>query len=121
MLLNESVRQRPFIVFIYPFEKITHRSFFLPKHVKTIPELFKEASYFTFNHGKDDYNFTYDRKALYSGAYAEHPLYGKSGLKIDWNDRKDKSQPFFGQIQLKGGKHIFSKKFKRFSKKLNIF
>ena len=84
---------------------------FLPDTVKTIPELFKEAGYFTFNSGKDDYNFWYDRKQLYDGPYVQHPLYGKSGLKIDWNARKNKSQPFFGQIQLKGGKHIFNKKF----------
>lgn len=87
-------------------------AFHLPDTIKTVPELFKEAGYFTFNSGKDDYNFTYDRKDLYEGSYKEHPLYGKSGVPIDWNDRADKSQPFFGQIQLKGGKHIFSSKFK---------
>lgn len=86
--------------------------FYLPEHIKTVPELFKEAGYFTFNSGKDDYNFSYDRKDLYDGDYLVHPLYGKSGVPIDWNDRKDKNQPFFGQIQLKGGKHIFSSKFK---------
>lgn len=85
---------------------------YLPDTIKTVPELFKEAGYFTFNSGKDDYNFWYNRKKLYEGSYAEHPLYGKSGLPIDWNARKDKSQPFFGQIQLKGGKHIFSPEFK---------
>lgn len=87
-------------------------AYHLPAHIKTLPELFKEAGYFTFNSGKDDYNFTYDRKDLYEGSYAEHPLYGKSGVPIDWNARSDKNQPFFGQIQLKGGKHIFSSKFK---------
>jgi len=86
--------------------------FYLPEHIKTVPELFKKAGYFTFNSGKDDYNFSYDRKDLYEGDYLVHPLYGKSGIPIDWNARKDKSQPFFGQIQLKGGKHIFSSKFK---------
>lgn len=86
--------------------------FYLPEHIKTVPELFKKAGYFTFNSGKDDYNFTYNRKNFYEGDYLEHPLYGKSGVAIDWNARKDKSQPFFGQIQLKGGKHIFSSKFK---------
>lgn len=86
--------------------------FYLPEHIKTVPELFKKAGYFTFNSGKDDYNFSYDRKDLYEGDYKVHPLYGKSGVPIDWNDRKDKNQPFFGQIQLKGGKHIFSHKFK---------
>ncbi len=84
----------------------------LPDSIKTIPELFKEAGYYTFNSGKDDYNFWYNRKDLYSGPYYQHPLYGKSGKKTDWNARTDKSQPFFGQIQLKGSKHIFNKKFK---------
>lgn len=84
---------------------------YLPDTVKTIPELFKEAGYFTFNSGKDDYNFWYDRKALYEGSYSQHPLYGKSGLPIDWLARKDADQPFFGQIQLKGGKHIFNPEF----------
>lgn len=87
-------------------------AYYLPEHIETLPELFKKAGYFTFNSGKDDYNFTYDRKDLYHGSYAEHPLYGKSGRAIDWNARADKNQPFFGQIQLKGGKHIFSSKFK---------
>ncbi|HKK64092.1 MAG TPA: sulfatase-like hydrolase/transferase, partial [Bacteroidales bacterium] len=32
---------------------------YLPKHVNTIPELMKSAGYFTFNNGKDDYNFHY--------------------------------------------------------------
>ncbi|TPH14610.1 sulfatase family protein [Litorilituus lipolyticus] len=84
----------------------------LPDSVKTLPEIMKENGYFTFNSGKDDYNFDYDRFDLYSGDYMAHPLYGKSGVKIDWNQRKNKNQPFFGQIQLKGGKHIFSSKFK---------
>lgn len=85
----------------------------LPDSIRTIPELFKEAGYFTFNSGKDDYNFWYDRKQLYEGPYREHPLYGKSGLEIDWNARTKKDQPFFGQIQLKGGKHIFKKEFEK--------
>jgi arylsulfatase A-like enzyme len=38
----------------------------LPKGMKTIPELMREAGYFTFNSGKDDYNFNYDRRKLYS-------------------------------------------------------
>lgn len=87
-------------------------AFYLPKDIKTVPELFKKAGYFTFNSGKDDYNFTYDRPDLYDGDYKEHPLYGKSGVPIDWNARKDKNQPFFGQIQLYGGKYIFNSKFK---------
>lgn len=84
---------------------------YLPKGVKTIPELFIKAGYFTFNNGKDDYNFTYNRKKLYSQNYYQHPLYGKSGERIDLA-KLTLQQPFFGQIQLYGGKEIFSSKFK---------
>lgn len=30
-------------------------SIYLPEEVKTLPELFNEKGYFTFNNGKDDY------------------------------------------------------------------
>jgi len=82
----------------------------LPDGVRTLPELFREAGYFTFNHGKDDYNFWYDREDLYTGAYTTHELYGKSGREIDWNAREP-GQPFFGQIQLRGGKHVYNRRF----------
>ena len=39
--------------------------------------------------GKEDYNFVYDRAALYDGT--------------DWSKRK-RDQPFFAQFQLRGGK-----------------
>ena len=84
----------------------------LPDSLKTIPELFKKAGYFTFNNGKDDYNFVYNRRDFYSQEYKIHPLYGKSGVRLDLSTLKDK-QPFFGQIQLYGGKEIFSDSFKR--------
>lgn len=84
----------------------------LPENIKTLPELFKKAGYFTFNQGKDDYNFWYNREDLYTGEYTTHPLYGKSGKRnVGWKDRKP-GQPFFGQIQLYGGKEIYSKQFK---------
>lgn len=57
--------------------------------------MFKAAGYYTCNGsaegavGKTDYNFVYDAKALYDGA--------------DWSG-KAKKQPFFAQVQLKGGK-----------------
>lgn len=63
----------------------------LPREVRTLPELFREAGYYTYNKGKDDYNFVYNRSDLYSKTN-------------DWNGRKD-GQPFFGQIQLRGGKN----------------
>jgi len=74
----------------------------LPEGVTTVPELFREAGYYTCNlafdgrrptgfdrPGKEDYNFVYDRRALYDGP--------------DWSGRK-RGQPFFAQIQLRGGK-----------------
>lgn len=82
----------------------------LPENVKTVPELFKENGYFTFNNGKDDYNFEYNREDLYSQDYFIHPIYGKSGERLPLGDLKEK-QPFFGQIQLYGGKEIFSSQF----------
>ena len=63
----------------------------LPKGVKTVPELFQAAGYETFNEGKTDYNFVYDNSALYSVA--------------NWGEAQAKGKPWFGQIQLKGGKN----------------
>ena len=83
----------------------------LPDYLKTIPEVFQSGGYFTFNNGKDDYNFSYDRKQLYSQDYYVHPLYGKKGEAINLTELADKT-PFFGQIQLSGGKEIFSASFK---------
>lgn len=68
----------------------------LPDHVRLVPELFKEAGYYTSNGakagrrgiGKTDYNFEWDKSA-YDGN--------------DWSGRK-KGQPFFAQIQTAGGK-----------------
>ena len=84
---------------------------FLPDSIKTIPEIFRENGYFTFNNGKDDYNFSYERRDLYDQDYSFHPLYGKSGARLEISKLKDKT-PFFGQIQLYGGKEIFSSSFK---------
>lgn len=84
---------------------------YLPTYVKTIPEVFKEAGYFTFNNGKDDYNFSYDRQNLYSQDYLQHPLYGKKGESLEISSLRN-NMPFFGQIQLSGGKEIFSSTFK---------
>ena len=88
----------------------------LPDGMKTIPELMKKAGYFTFNSGKDDYNFHYDRRALYDVGTKEDYVAGMNGWQgnfaIDymtvkdhvWNARKDKNQPWFGQVQIMGGK-----------------
>ena len=88
----------------------------LPKSIKAIPKLMRDAGYFTFNSGKDDYNFHYDRRAMYSVGTDPAYQYGMNGwqgnraqhmLSISegtWNAREDKGQPWFGQIQIMGGK-----------------
>lgn len=69
----------------------------LPDGVRPVPELFKEAGYYTSvgswpnrgaRLGKTDYNFEWNEK-MYDGN--------------DWSGRK-KGQPFFAQIQTPGGK-----------------
>lgn len=88
----------------------------LPEYVKTIPELMKVAGYFTFNNGKDDYNFHYNRNALYDVGSADNYKAGMNGWQGNrakdfmsltnavWNSRPDKNQPWFGQVQIMGGK-----------------
>jgi arylsulfatase A-like enzyme len=75
----------------------------LPDHVKTVPEIFREAGYYTYNNGKDDYNFIYDRSKFYEGSKPHKGFYGKRG-KGDWSDREP-GRPFFGQVTLWGGKN----------------
>jgi arylsulfatase A-like enzyme len=72
---------------------VTHT---LPSHIKLIPELFKQAGYYTCNsnqqfkkYGKTDYNFVFDNNAIYDGP--------------NWSGRRP-GQPFFAQIHLRGGK-----------------
>lgn len=73
------------------------RKIHLPEGVRLVPELFREAGYYTVNAyypsrgdiiGKTDYNFEWDASA-YDGN--------------DWAGRKP-DQPFFAQVQLRGGK-----------------
>ncbi len=75
-----------------------------PNHlgVRTLPEIFKAAGYYTFNEGKEHYNFVYRSENLYDRK-------GENGFKgakdgTEWTGRKE-GQPFFGQIQLRGGKY----------------
>ena len=73
----------------------------LPEGMKTIADLMTEQGYFCFNVGKTDYNFEHAK------VFQKIP---KDQNKTPWRARKD-DQPFFGQIQLKGGK-LNTKKFK---------
>ncbi|MBC8350738.1 MAG: sulfatase [Planctomycetes bacterium] len=69
----------------------------LPNGIKTIPEYFRDAGYYTFNDGKDDYNFTWTKNELYDS-------FGKMNFQgNEWSGCPE-GKPFFGQIQLKGGK-----------------
>ena len=68
----------------------------LPAGVRTVPEIFREAGYFTSiadasgqRTGKQDYNFVYDKDMLFDG--------------FDYRLRAP-GQPFFAQFHLRGGK-----------------
>jgi len=75
-----------------------------PNHlgVRTLPEIFKAAGYYTFNEGKNHYNFVFSDEDLY-----DHK--GSNGFKGAKNGSEwsgcPKGKPFFGQIQLTGGKY----------------
>lgn len=68
---------------------------YLPDNFKLIPELLKEIGYNTFNTGKGDYNFVWNKKEIYTVNLTS---------QTDFEQLK-KMQPFFGQIQTKGGKN----------------
>jgi arylsulfatase A-like enzyme len=63
-------------------------SYKVPKSVKLIPELFRDAGYYVTNKSKTDYNFIPTSK-LYHGS--------------DWK-KAPADQPIFAQFQLSGGK-----------------
>ncbi len=64
-------------------------SYKVPKSVKLIPELFRDAGYYVTNKSKTDYNFI-PTSQLYHGN--------------DWK-KAPADQPIFAQFQLKGGKN----------------
>lgn len=78
----------------------------LPQGEFTLPEIFQQNGYATFNMGKDDYNFVYDRRTLFSEGPdgVEGHIGELIGPDFDWTELAQ-GKPFFGQIQLKGGKH----------------
>lgn len=84
----------------------------LPKGYKTIVELFNQQGYQTFNMGKEDYNFSYKHSELFSfdpmtdrlKKYRANPkVRVQKGAYFKLSEL-DKNKPFFGQIQLEGGK-----------------
>lgn len=66
----------------------------LPEGMRTIPDLMREHGYFPFNVGKTDYNF------FEQGLY---PTIPKEHTRKPWRAAPE-GTPFFGQIQLRGGK-----------------
>ena len=68
----------------------------LPKGITTIPQLFRKHGYDTFNSGKEDYNFVFKTSELYS-------IEGRKRDLAAWRKLAGK-KPWFGQIQLAGGK-----------------
>ena len=76
----------------------------LPDHIIPLPIRFREAGYYTFNEGggKDDFNFEWRPEEFYDHRGKQWNFKGaKDGS--EWTGRKA-GQPFFGQIQLAGGK-----------------
>lgn len=79
-------------------EEVIH----LPNGVKTTYQLMREAGYFVTTQGmnKNDFNFIWDRNDLY-----DKVKHGKHlGFPPLWRQRVQ-GQPFFAQVQLKGGKN----------------
>ena len=80
----------------FPGEEIS-----LPDGYKTVPDVFRDAGYFTFNNGKDDYNFARDRSRLYTTGNDEREQDGKvnGGVSLqrgsgDWRECPA-DMPFF--------------------------
>ncbi len=76
----------------------------LPDGVTPLPVLFREAGYYTFNEGggKDDFNFDWDPGEFYDHRERRWNFKGAEGGS-EWSGCPE-GQPFFGQIQLAGGK-----------------
>lgn len=78
----------------------------LPASVVPLPIRFREAGYWTFNEGgKDDYNFEFTTDAFYDFVPKNRKGWGPAALVAGecWRGKKE-GQPFFGQVQLGGGK-----------------
>jgi N-sulfoglucosamine sulfohydrolase len=82
-------------------EEVIH----LPEGVKTVYELMREAGYFVTNEGmnKNDFNFIWNSGDLYD-LDRKGKANGKAPTRHLWRHRA-KGQPFFAQVQLKGGKN----------------
>jgi N-sulfoglucosamine sulfohydrolase len=77
----------------------------LPNGVRPLPAILKEAGYYTFNFGKTDYNFSHDSNELYD-SHKGSMNFDRIGSPAKlWRPAQAQKKPFFGQIQLRGGKN----------------
>ncbi|MEZ6087360.1 MAG: sulfatase-like hydrolase/transferase [Pirellulaceae bacterium] len=77
----------------------------LPEFATPLPIRFRQAGYWTFNEGgKDDYNFEFDLEELYDRVPKKKGWGPGAFLNGDCLTGKPDGKPFFGQLQLGGGK-----------------
>lgn len=77
----------------------------LPESATPLPIRFRRAGYWTFNEGgKDDYNFEFDKTEFYDFERSKGGWGPASLVAGDCWAGKGEGQPFFGQVQLGGGK-----------------
>ena len=67
---------------------------YLPNGVQLLPEILQDQGYTTFNYGKTDYNFVWNPAAYNYQLSEQNNFFDLAN-----------EQPFFGQIQIKGGKN----------------
>lgn len=77
----------------------------LPETVVPLPIRLRQAGYWTFNEGgKDDYNFIHNLTEWYDDVYFNRAWAPDRFLAGESLGGKAGGQPFFGQLQLGGGK-----------------
>ncbi|MFI3294184.1 MAG: sulfatase [Rikenellaceae bacterium] len=77
----------------------------LPEGVEVLPQIMRREGFFTFNAGKDDFNWQYNWSDYWAGECTQKRFFGKEGdPTISWLNREG-DEPFFGVIELFGGKN----------------
>lgn len=77
----------------------------LPASATPLPIRFRQAGYWTFNEGgKDDYNFTFSKNEFYDFERSRGGWGPRTLVRGDCWKNRAADQPFFGQVQLGGGK-----------------
>ncbi len=78
---------------------------FLPEDIIPLPVQFRKAGWWTFNEGgKDDYNFIHDLSEWYDDEFYQRAWAPDRFLSGASLAEKPDDRPFFGQLQLGGGK-----------------